>query len=77
CLEDDPHIAEREYYVYLDHPEAGRTAYDGAGFRLSKAPAEYRTPAACLGEHTQQVCKEILGLSDEEIADLMVEQVLH
>ena len=76
CLED-PHIAEREYYVYLDHPEAGRTAYDGAGFRLSKAPAEYRTPAACLGEHTQQVCKEILELSDEEIADLMVEQVLH
>ena len=29
-----------------------------------------------LGEHNQQVCKEILGLNDAEIADLMVEQVL-
>jgi crotonobetainyl-CoA:carnitine CoA-transferase CaiB-like acyl-CoA transferase len=77
CLESDPHLRQREYYVYLDHPEAGRTAYDGPGFRLSKTPAQYRTPAPCLGEHTQQVCKEILGLSDEEIADLMVEQVLY
>ena len=77
CLEADAHLREREYYVYLDHPEAGRTAYDGPGFRLSKTPAQYRTPAACLGEHNEQVCKEILGLSDEEIADLMVEQVLY
>ena len=77
CLEGDPHLREREYYVYLEHPEAGRTAYDGPGFRLSKTPAQYRTPAPCLGEHNQQVAKEILGLSDDEIADLMVEQALY
>jgi len=77
CLENDAHLRERGYYVYLDHPEAGRTAYDGPGFRLSKTPARYRTPAPCLGEHNFQVCKEILGLSDDEIADLMVEEVLH
>ena len=76
-LESDEHIKARDYYVYLDHPEAGRTAYDGPGFRLSKTPAEYRTAACMLGEHNEQVCKEILGLSDEEIADLMVEQVLY
>lgn len=75
-LDDDPHIKERGYYQYLDHAEAGRTAYDGPGFRLSKTPAEYRTPACMLGEHNQQVCKDILDLSSEEIADLMVEQVL-
>ena len=77
CLEGDPHLREREYYVYLDHSEAGRTAYDGPGFRLSKTPAQYHTPAPCLGEHTQHVAKEIFGLSDDEIADLMVEQVLY
>ncbi len=76
-LDGDTHIRERNYYVYLDHPEAGLTAYDGPGFRLSKTPAQYRTPAPCLGEHNQQVCKEILGLSDDEIADLLVEQVLY
>lgn len=73
----DPHLAARGYYVRLEHPEAGVTTYDGPGFRLSKTPAQFRSAAPCLGEHTHQVCKEILGLTDEEIAELLVEQVLH
>ena len=72
----DEHLKERGYYVYLDHPEAGRTAYDGPPFRLSKTPGELRSPAPLLGEHTEYVCKEILQLSDEEIADLLVAGVL-
>ncbi len=76
-LERDPHIKERGYYAYLDHPEAGHTAYDGPPFRLTKTPGVLRSPAPLLGEHTAQVCKEILGLDDEEIADLLAEQVLY
>jgi benzylsuccinate CoA-transferase BbsF subunit len=76
-LDNDAHLKERGYYQYLEHPEAGRHVYDGSGFRLSKTPARFERPAPCLGEHTHQVCKEILGLSDEEIADLLVEQVLY
>jgi crotonobetainyl-CoA:carnitine CoA-transferase CaiB-like acyl-CoA transferase len=72
----DEHLKERGYYVYLDHPEAGHTAYDGPPFRLSKTPGKLRSPAPLLGEHTQQVCKEILDLSDDEIADLLVAGVL-
>jgi len=75
-LDSDPHLKERGYYVYLDHPEAGRTAYDSAGFRLTKTPGAYRSPAPCLGEHTEYVCKEILKLSDEEIAQLVIDEVL-
>ncbi len=71
-LDYDEHLKERGYYVYLDHPEAGRSAYDGPPFRLSKTPGELRWPAPLLGQHTEYVCKEILGLSDEEIAELMV-----
>ena len=71
-LDMDEHIKERGFYVYLDHPEAGRTAYDGPPFRLSKTPGELRSPAPMLGEHTEYVTKEILGLNDDEIADLMV-----
>ena len=72
----DEHLKERGYYVYLDHPEAGRTAYDGPPFVLSKTPGKLRSPAPLLGQHTEQVCKEILGLSDDEIADLLVAGVL-
>ena len=71
-LDHDEHLKERGYYAYLDHPETGRAAYDGPPFRLSKTPGELRAPAPLLGQHTEYVCKEILGLTDEEIADLLV-----
>lgn len=71
-LDEDEHIRERGFYVYLDHPETGRAAYDGPPFKLSKTPGELRWPAPLLGEHTEYVCKEILGLDDEQIADLLV-----
>ena len=69
------HLRERGYYVYLDHPEAGRTAYDGPGFRLCKTPGRLR-PAPMLGEHTERVCKEVLQMDDEEMAQLVIEGVL-
>src|SRR5207253_1873430 len=76
-LDCDDHVKARGYYVYLDHPEAGRTAYDGPPFRLSKTPGVLRSPAPLLGQHNEQVCKDILGMSDDEIADALVEQALY
>ncbi len=76
-LDNDAHLKARGYYTYLDHPEAGHTAHDGAPFRLSKTPGELTTPAPLLGEHNEYVCKEILGMTDEEIADALVEQALY
>jgi benzylsuccinate CoA-transferase BbsF subunit len=75
-LDYDEHVRDRGFYAYLDHPETGRAAYDGPPFRLSKTPGELRWPAPLLGEHTEYVCKDLLGLDDEQIANLMVEGVL-
>ncbi|HJM74652.1 MAG TPA: CoA transferase [Dehalococcoidia bacterium] len=72
----DDHIKAREYFAYPEHAEAGVRAYDGPGFRLSATPHEVRGPAPLLGEHTFEICKQILQLSDDEIADLVAEQVL-
>ena len=71
-LDVDEHMKERGYYVYLDHPETGRAAYDGPPFKLSKTPGELCAPAPLLGEHTEYVCKKLLGLGDEKIAELLV-----
>jgi benzylsuccinate CoA-transferase BbsF subunit len=75
-LENDPHLKARGYYVYLDHAEAGRTAYDGPGFRLSKTPGRLLSPAPLLGEHTALVCTEVLGMDPEEMAQLVMESAL-
>jgi len=76
-LDNDEHLKARGYYVYLDHPETGRAAYDGPPARLSRTPGFLRSPAPLLGQHNEQVSKEILGLSDEEIAEALVEQALY
>ena len=76
-LESDEHIKARGYYVYLDHPEAGHTAYDGPPFVLSKTPGVLRSPAPCMGEHNDYVCREILGMTDDEIADALIAQALY
>ena len=77
-LDDDEHLKARGYYEYLDHPETGAMAYDGAPFVLSKTPGTLRIARRrCSGEHNEYVCKEILGMTDDEIAEALVEQALY
>lgn len=75
-IHSDPQLKHRGHFVVLEHREMGPTVYDMPPYRLSQTPAQLRLPAPCLGEHTHYVCREILGMSDEEIADLMAEGVL-
>lgn len=73
---EDPQLAHRGHFIYMDHSELGRHPVQRSEFRLSKAPAEYHWPAPRLGQHTVEVCKEILGMSDDEIASLIEAHIL-
>jgi len=74
-LTHDPHLKDREYYVYLDHTEAGRIANDGLPFRLSETPGRLSRPAPLMGEHTEYVCQEILGMTEEETNQCYVDEI--
>jgi benzylsuccinate CoA-transferase BbsF subunit len=71
----DPQLKERGFYVYLDHPETGRIAHDGLTFALSATPGEIRR-APLLGEHNEYVYREVLGLSEDEVNQLIMDHVL-
>ena len=73
---EDAQLQHRGHFVYLDHPAVGRHPVQRSEFRLSQAAAEHRWAAPLIGQHTAQVCKEILGMSEDEIATLMAEGVL-
>jgi len=75
-LVQDPQLRSRGYYVYLDHCETGHTAYDSTGYKLSATPGKQSRPAPRIGEHTEFVCKEVLGMSEEEITEFIVEGLL-
>ncbi len=73
-LFEDIQLKHRQFYVRLNHPEMGNPAYQQqAGFVLSKTPREINIPSPCLGEHNAYVFKELLGMTDDEIADHLAE----
>ncbi len=70
-LLDDAQLLHRGHFRRLEHPVLGSYLSHTSCFHLSATPAEVVRRAACLGEDTQYVLKEILHLSDDEVADLV------
>ena len=65
-LFDDPQEAHRGHFVFMDHPEMGRYASDANCFLLSETAPGYRR-APLLGEHTEYVMRELLGMPEKRI----------
>ncbi|RPI45092.1 MAG: CoA transferase [Betaproteobacteria bacterium] len=66
-----PHLAERGFFVALDHPEVGTLEYPGSGFFFDGANRMQTTRAAPrLGEHNAEVYCGPLGLTSEELGRL-------
>ena len=66
----DPQVRARGMRFELDHPLAGRVPMVASPMRFSETPIEYRAPPPLLGEHTDDVLGELLGLDAGEIARL-------
>ena len=69
-LFDDPQLRHREHFQWLDHPEIGPYATDSSEMRLSLTPGGLETPAPLLGQHTEHVLRELIGLSEAEYRSL-------
>jgi len=74
-LYEDPQLESLGFWRYLDHPVIGVHAHQAPPFRLSKTPDRQFT-SPCLGQHNEFVYKELLGYSDDEIADFLIEGVI-
>ena len=67
---EHPQVKAREMLVECEHPVAGKVRMVGAPVKLSDTPGSVREPAPLLGQHTDEVLRECLGLDDGEIARL-------
>jgi crotonobetainyl-CoA:carnitine CoA-transferase CaiB-like acyl-CoA transferase len=67
-LYQDPQLAQRGFFVTLNHSNMGPTPYDGPVTHFSDTPAVLRKAAPCLGEDTHMVLTEFLGYSEDELA---------
>ena len=70
-LDKDPQIKHRQMFPEVDHPRMGKHHPPDSPFLMSGTVSEIRR-APLLGEHNEYVLKQILGLSDDEIANLVI-----
>jgi formyl-CoA transferase len=72
----DPQYRAREAIVETDHDVFGKVKMQGVFPKLSETPGAVRWPGPALGEHTDAVLSETLGLTPEKIAALRAEGVI-
>jgi succinate--hydroxymethylglutarate CoA-transferase len=72
----DPHTIARDMVRTVQHPTAGDVKMLGIPFRFSDTPASVRRAPPTLGQHTEQVLRDLLNLSDARIDALRAEKVI-
>ena len=75
-LFEDPQLKHRGHFQFLEHPEMGRYPTERSEFDLSRTPGSLERPAPTMGQHTEHVLRQIIGLSEEEYRSLEDDGVL-
>jgi len=73
---NDPHTLARDMVRSVRHPTVGEVKMVGIPFRLNGTPAAIRRAPPLLGQHTEEVLSEELGMSAARIAQLRAEKVI-
>ena len=69
-LMNDPHVLHREMIVKVEGHPQGDYYTVGMPVKLSDGNVDKITPAPMLGEHTEEVLRDVCGMSDAKIAEL-------
>ncbi|HKD68666.1 MAG TPA: CoA transferase [Candidatus Binataceae bacterium] len=74
-LVDDKQLMERNFFVPIDHPVAGRLSYPGAPLKMNENSYVIRRSAPLLGQHNAEVLGQ-LGYGPEDLAALSAAAVI-
>jgi CoA:oxalate CoA-transferase len=75
-LVDHPHLKQRNFFVELDHSEAGRLRYPLGPCQFSKTNWKMERSAPLLGQHNELIFCQRLQYSSQELAELTAEGVI-
>ena len=73
---EDPQVLANEYVVDFDHPAAGKVKVIGYPIRFSQTPAKVVREAPEFGQHTEEILRELLDFTWEEIGALKDQGVI-
>jgi len=66
----DPQVRHRQNDIVVPHPVLGKLRMGTNPMRLSATPARDHAPPPMLGEHTDDVLRQVLGLTEAEVRAL-------
>ena len=72
---DDPQVQHRGMRMQMEHP-SGTISLLASPLRFSDTPVRYELPPPQLGQHTDEVLRQLLGLGDAEVAALRAQRVV-
>ena len=74
----DPQFLHRGMKISMDHPLAGSGQVDliGNPLKLSQTPVSYRRAPPTLGQHTDEVLREVLDMDESRLARLKDDEVI-
>ena len=72
----DPHVREREMVTHWPHPAREDVQLVSSPIKMSATPVRAELPPPLLGQHTDEVLSEVLGLDGNAIAALRQQQVI-
>jgi len=77
-LFDDPHVKARGMEIAMPHPATGSAPVKlvASPIRMTATAPDYRFAPPLLGQHTDEVLKEVLGMGAREIAALRKKRVV-
>jgi len=72
---DEPQLVHRGIRIDLPHPTAGTAPGVANPIRFSESPVEYRSAPPLLGQHTDEVLADVLGLDADQLEQLRLDGV--
>jgi crotonobetainyl-CoA:carnitine CoA-transferase CaiB-like acyl-CoA transferase len=73
---NDPHVLARKMVDEINHPVAGRMKTLGIPAKMSETPGQIRNPAPLLGQHSEEILRNYLEYTDDEIEALRNNHVI-
>ena len=75
---DDPQIQHREMEISMPHPlfGNGNVTLIGSPLKMSATPVTYRHAPPTLGQHTDEILEELLGMDEDERRELAMKKVV-